>query len=311
MLSLIFLIYVQDEQDDGWHYVKSTNILPDSTVKLGQIIADHKRPRDRIGDDPIEISPDQIATSFNTGSEFRQVVNAEEKSISMSAKVRNLLAFRLEGNKATGRIVTHTIKKVEISEFAPKNEYAKKSLEERAVKEYLKQVKYKKRIFMICGLKIAHGAMVRDAVGNEYQGEGSVSLPLNVKGGTLGNAKGSVEVAKIGTKIHNVHATNSFIFAYRLREVKYTKSLQVVHTRETGKLHDLHDSSGSTTKPMQIDLNDQSGADDIVVFQCLSSCGVDEFEDDSTVVDGCILIGFPSHSELRSEGPDSVDQDKC
>ena len=268
------------------------------TVRLGQIIADHRRPRDRIGDDPLEIPYNRTETALNTGMEVIHVVNAEEKSASLSAKVRNLFCFQLEGSRATARVGTHLVKKIEILEFSPTDEYAKQTLAKPAVQAYLKQVKYKKRIFMICGLKIAHGAVALDAIGKSSRGEGSVSLPLNPKGGTtLGTMKGSIETAKIGTKIHNVLATHSFVFGYRLREVKYSRDSQVVHTREVGELHDLQGSSGSVVKILHAGPNDQSGVENAPIFECLSSCGSDEFEDDSMVIDGCIMIGFGSDGE--------------
>jgi hypothetical protein len=248
-----------------------------------------------------------MGTALNTGMEVIHVVNSEEKSISLSTKVRNLLAFRLEGSKETARVGTHLVKKVEILEFSPTDEYAKQSIMRPAVQAYLKQVKYKKQIFMICGLKIAHGAVALDAIGKRYQGEGSLSLSLNLKGGTtLGTAKGSIGAAKIGTKIHDVLATHSFIFAYRLREVKYTRNLQQVYTREIGKLHELHGSSGSIPIAPLSGPKDQSGTDSIAIFECLSNCGADEFEDDSMIVEGYIMIGFLSDDETEFKGSDSA-----
>ena len=133
----------------------------------------------------------------------------------------------------------YEFKLLETQFFDPTKDYIEESVLDLPVATHIVDTDYKKRIYMITGVKIARGA---DVAVERYR-----ELTGHVHGGIDGTA-GGVPVsggAEAKFRVHekdNVtfHGSSDFVFAYRLREIYYEKGIKL-RDKEfiKGALYDL------------------------------------------------------------------------
>jgi hypothetical protein len=186
---------------------------------------------------------------------------------------------------------------VEILEFDPTEDYAKRSFDQPAVQRHLKHtIGFQKRIFMICGLKIGHGAQAIDETSRKFNVKGEGELSLAAKGGpTIAKGKGRGFMTKQTATAHNVNASHSFVFGYLLQEVKYNKKGDTVFTQQVKK-HGVDDGHHKTltTETTAHQLQDKEEAE----FQCTSWCGARDFNELELVGS----VDTTEHTNSRGEG---------
>jgi hypothetical protein len=179
-------------------------------------------PRSRIGDGPIPLPPGRSAsvTSEKPESFWRKTDCV--KYISTNAEVRKFLKFDLKAQRDHSRVVSRVVERINIQEFDPTIQYAEDTMKQDAIQSYLKGAKGKTPVYMICGLKIAVGGA--KAFNESSQGQSTSfrgDAHMNVKGESVGNV--SMDMKSISNALagHDVEATHDFVFAYRLKQIKY------------------------------------------------------------------------------------------
>ena len=167
-------------------------------------------------------------TDCNEGFELYNNVSNSSNSISTSAKVRSLLGFSLEGHSDKSKVGSLLVNKIGIEEFQPTAEYVEDSFNQPAVLQHLKRKKYRVPIYMICGVKTAIGGGKIATENAQDRGvSASGQVKLSVKGVTdLATAELAFSSSKNKSEGRQIVATNQFVFAYRLREIKYDKKLK-------------------------------------------------------------------------------------
>jgi len=226
------------DSEDGWHYTRTTDILPNLSVKLGQMIHDYTKPRSRIGDGPLDLPAGRTTTAVNEGSELISATQASSARFGMGVKLVHFLGVAFRGTADTGSAGHSTISQVQIDEFDPPQHYLQKSFDQPAVQEHLRREKSKK-IYMICGIKTAlRGATITNIHSRKRSGEAAVQLPLSPDGGTK-SAKLSVTASLLNERqdTTDVQATHSFIFGYRLCRLVYDKKTNKVFSREVPRFY--------------------------------------------------------------------------
>jgi hypothetical protein len=206
----------------------TAHIAPELTVCLGQVISDCRNPRSRLGKRPSALPFDDLSSDRNDGYElFRNTFNTKEK-ISASATVRSLLRFHLEGHRDQSKVGARIVHKILIEEFDPPADYVEDMFKLDAVQTYLKDNRFKKPIYMICGLKTALGGGVAvNQIENTRGGGGSLEAKISAKGITDAAAlRAQFNKERTKGNLHEVKATQRFIFAYRLRIIKYDRKLK-------------------------------------------------------------------------------------
>ncbi|KAL8880049.1 MAG: hypothetical protein Q9198_002463 [Flavoplaca austrocitrina] len=116
---------------------------------------------------------------------------------------------------------TYQFDRLETQTFWPTEEYVKSSVGSKAVQDFLKSKKFFHNVYMVTSIKIAHGANIsRSAM--RYHG---VFAQLGVDGTPAGipisaGPQGDLEWGR--TKTSSLDRESGFVFAFRLREVRYT-----------------------------------------------------------------------------------------
>lgn len=207
---------------------------------MGQVISDYKKPRSRLGDKPPALPFDDVTSDRNDGYELFWNTFSTKERISASTKVRSFLRFDLEGHRDNSKVGARIVHKILIQEFDPPLSYVEDMFNRDAVQRYLKDNGFKKPIYMVCGLKTALGGGVTvNENENSAGGGGSIEAKVSAKGVTdVAALRAQFDREKGKRNLHNVKATQQFIFAYRLRIIKYDRKLRnKPYTEEVVKLH--------------------------------------------------------------------------
>ncbi|KAF4468175.1 hypothetical protein FALBO_4941 [Fusarium albosuccineum] len=108
--------------------------------------------------------------------------------------------------------------------FEPSDDYMRQSMSTPKVQQYLARHHLRKRIFIITGVKIAFGAKVKD----EESSLGNANISLGLDGTAVGVAVGVGPHAE-GTRGYSqsmsFERAEPFVFAYRLREIRYRRGV--------------------------------------------------------------------------------------
>ncbi|KAI4267050.1 MAG: hypothetical protein LQ337_008547 [Flavoplaca oasis] len=116
---------------------------------------------------------------------------------------------------------TYQFDRLETQTFWPTEEYVKASIASKAVQDFLKSKKFFHNVYMVTSIKIAHGANIsRSAMRNH-----GLFAQLGVDGTTAGIPISAGPQGDLGwgtTKTSSFDRESGFVFAFRLREVRYT-----------------------------------------------------------------------------------------
>ena len=178
---------------------------------------------------PPQVLPfDDTTSARNDGYELFWDTFDTKESISFDAKVRSLLRFELNSHRDKAQVGARIVHKILIEEFDPPPAYVEEMFNQDAVQKYLKDSRYEKPVYMICGLKTALGGGVTvDQFDRDLDFSTAVEGKLSAKGvADVAVLKAKIEKQKQTGSLHQVKATQKFIFAYRLRRIKYDKKLK-------------------------------------------------------------------------------------
>jgi len=165
--------------------------------------------------------------------------------------------------------------------MSPPLEYTRNAMKHGDVPEGLKRWGFKKRVYMITGVRTAHGARME----KKESHSSTVQAQLAADGSALSvPVGGGVRVAHSSSATNNVNfeKTTDFVFAYRLNEVNY-------RGRVTQKSYTKGETSATGDLPAPEAVQELDGFDII---------GVDEEEVDSEDY-GLGRIAIPGFADLE------------
>ena len=162
-------------------------------------------------------------------------------NLGFSAAVLSLLPFGLTGDRSKRTNYLYKIKKVEGHMFLPSREYVRRSVSQPEVLRYLSRHWYRKSLFMIVGIKIGFNAEFTHQRENQNGGQFTGCVP----GGIHVDFAGRFKHGTIDHRYERKRIPSSFVFAYRLREVRYFKKDNSTKDTEFTKGATLHDLYGS------------------------------------------------------------------
>ena len=214
-------------------------------------------------------------------------------NVGLSAKVLSLLPFDINGHRHTRKTYTFEIETIESRKFIPSPHYVRQSVLQTTVLSYLAKHRYRKSLYMIVGIKIARNAKV--AYGGEHDLGGGLSA--SIPGAAMGvpvEVGGSISASTLERHHDKYQVPNAFVFAYRLREIRYSKKSGFIDNNEHTKgadLHHVHSHKLSNTNLNRTDSKEFLGIEDEIEIDGISGVDLDE-DKDSKVVDGCVMVGL-------------------
>ena len=197
---------------------------------------------------------------------------------------------------STDRNLSHQyeIERVVEKTFYPTADYVHKSIFQENVLKYLESQWFRRSLYMIVGLRVAFNTKITH--------ERRVNRAAGLKAGG-GLPPATVELQdrveqKYGL-FEQKHISSGFLFAYRMRKVRYSKSSQSAAGWEydKGELFALQDSdTKGSAQPSH--LREYNGPREQITSVKLEEFDYEEDEEDTRIVDGCIIVGNGPTQEL-------------
>lgn len=126
---------------------------------------------------------------------------------------------------------------MDTTQFIPTEEYLKRSVDGTAVRRFLETSRYHKPVYVITGIKIVSGAQGATKTSKSVDGSVGAQVDGTVLSGGMVPVGGGPEVRR-GKATKNAvswEGSSDFVFAYKLSEVRVSKSGEVKREREYTK----------------------------------------------------------------------------
>lgn len=196
---------------------------PTGPIRLGHIIRTLTDPCNALNtDDRVPIDKDYL--SFKDGFKATRTQLREGKlgmwaQVLEGVGVGSEVSYKLERNASD----EYTFDRVETVFFIPSDEYYSKSIAAPGVQRYLKNMRYRKPVYMITGMKIVRGGRMKSS--GSTGGETVVKLGFDGKPAGVPVTVGpDVEVSARTGQSDSFDASTDFVFALRLRKLTCKKN---------------------------------------------------------------------------------------
>ena len=144
-------------------------------------------------------------------------------------------------NYDIGKTDIYAFDRVETRFFTPDKAYIEKSMSSPEVRDFIVKSKFRANVYMITGVKVAIGASVTSTKLKQR----GIQMQLGVDGTAVGVPLGlgpDIEISSGQTQGTSFDGASDFVFAFRLREVIYSKRQGIVHREfSKGALFSLED----------------------------------------------------------------------
>ena len=227
---------------------------PSSNISLGRIWTDPSDPGTCINPDGPLPFPSNMQVQHGHKTDWRNKTGGQHKGvIGIWARFLQVVGIDAEASVTwqNSNGDTYEFKRLDTEFIDPTTEFYTQSVLAPSVAEYIIETKFKKSIYMITGVKIARGADVEQARSKEA----GTHLKAGVDGTTAGSpvAVGpEVTISSSNSETTSSKGSSDFVFAYRLREIYYSKGKVKHREHNKGALQDL---GGSSTKSSKEDVS--------------------------------------------------------
>ena len=201
---------------------------PDGPIVLGNIVASPSTPEDAINGTPPPSFYDPKAPYESWQSNWK---SEKEKHISGSGGIwASFLQLLGVGGDFSVKISDSNkdifeFRRLTTRYFVPNTKYVEACLKDEDVQDFLKKNKYREPLYMITGVKVAQGASVT----REFMKERGLFAQFGID---LTAATGGMVPLQFGPKLdvsrgssdkESSSEMSDFIFAFRLREIKFKR----------------------------------------------------------------------------------------
>lgn len=220
---------------------------PSSNISLGRIWTDPSDPGTCINPDGPLPFPSNMQVQHGHKTDWKNKTGGQHKGlIGIWARFLQVVGIDAEANVTWHNSKGDTFEFMKLyTEFIdPTTEYYTQSVLEPSVADYIAETKFRKSIYMITGVKIARGADVKQ----ESSKEAGTHLKAGIDGTTTAApvAVGpEVTISSSKSETTSSKGSSDFVFAYRLREIYYSKGKFKHREHNKGALQDV---GGSSTK---------------------------------------------------------------
>ena len=210
---------------------------PDGPIALGSILADALSPETPLNDKPIPLDNETIRDHFQYGVNLR-IQRSRKGSGGIFANIFENIGLRIAGTGAKSMHTFAKFEKLQTSSFEPTDDYMRESLSTPKVQQYLARHYLRKRVFIITGVKSAFGAEVTSGESTLAGAHVSLGLDGNVIGVPL-SVGPQAEGSRGSSQTMSFKQATPFVFAYRLREIRYRAGVPTDRPYQDGALYTI------------------------------------------------------------------------
>ena len=227
---------------------------PSSNISLGRIWTDPSDPGTCINPDGPLPFPSNMQVQHGHKTDWRNKTGGQHKGIiGIWARFLQVVGIdaeaRVTWNNSKGD--KFEFKTLDTEFIDPTMEYYTQSVLAPSVAEYIVDTKFRKSIYIVTGVKIARGADVEQARSKE--------AGTHLKAGVDGTATAApvaagpeVTISSSKSETTSSKGSSDFVFAYRLREIYYSKGKVKHREHNKGALQDV---GGTSTKGSREDVS--------------------------------------------------------
>ena len=196
---------------------------PSGPIALGNIIAAPSLPEEALNQRPA-LPIQSIYESYHTNW-TAEVGRRRQGKIGLWTKFLQGLGVGIDLSVKydIGKTDIYAFDRVETRFFRPDKIYIEESMCSPDVRHFIKKSKFRANVYMITGIKIAIGASVTSTKLKER----GINVQLGVDGTAVGGVPlglgPNVEVSSGRTQAVSFDGASDFVFAFRLREIIYSK----------------------------------------------------------------------------------------
>lgn len=201
---------------------------PDGRIALGNIIASISQPEDSINeDDPLRLPPNSIITSISTNWKSEKT-KSESKNGGVWAGFLEVLGVGGQFNvsRTNSQTDAYEFDKLTTTYFVPTKQYIEEAISNPDVKDWMVYNKGNP-LYMITGVKVASGAKFVTEMAKERGFRFQVGVNASMFGVPV-QAGPNIDILNSSTERESSDAVSDFVFAFRVREVRYKKKTGVI-----------------------------------------------------------------------------------
>jgi hypothetical protein len=262
------------KQKRTWILVKSSEYRPGGSLSLGQILIKPFQPSLPLIPDGLHIPETAIERSYQESVDI-----ASSTSVAGAFKIWTSVSLlpiqpELGANQSKSKDVSWHFKRLDTEVMVPRLLDIQAALSKDEVVAQINRNKFdfKKRLYMVTGIRIARGAKLSQQTSSTIGGDSKVSVDLTVSyiaPVSVGAAKSWETTKSTG---YSFNEATDFIYAYRVCEIHYGKDAFVKPFNKGDTFGvDLTDEEGSsgdeddTAEPQRIlvegiDVSDYTGS---------------------------------------------------
>jgi hypothetical protein len=203
---------------------------PAGPVALGSLLSDPCDPEESLNKQPVTISDTEIHTT--THNNFEETLK-KQRAIGGGIwfKFLECMGLEISGDGDTTKERIAKFDKLETRMFRPSDDYVKTSVAAPEVQKHLTGHGMNKPLYLITAVKIAYGASVTEMEGKS--GKGKLSAGLDGSPSVTSAMHGSNE----DSRTTRFDSSTPFVFAYRLRQVRYREGILTHEPYRDGALY--------------------------------------------------------------------------
>ena len=205
-----------------WFLTKAREFDPTKTLQVGQILVQRDNPAHSL----MPGGPLPVPANIHQEDSFQGSVDIDSKD-ELGAMFR--LWGKVQGAPVGGKVGTNIsrlndeiwhFEKLAGKIISPSEAYVKDSLKHGDVPSYTNRFHVIKRLYMITGVRVAHGARMTKKESRSVGMEAELKGDANQVGGPVeGGIKSSME--KKNEDQQTFQRASDFVYAYRLSEINY------------------------------------------------------------------------------------------
>ncbi|KAK3936624.1 hypothetical protein QBC46DRAFT_394518 [Diplogelasinospora grovesii] len=264
---------------------------PAGPVALGSLLSDPFDPEESLNKQPVTIS-DKIHTT--TLCNFEETLK-KQRAFGGGIWFKFLewmMGLDISGDIDTTKERIAKFDKLETRMFRPSDDYVKTSIAAPEVQKHLTSHGMKRPLYMITAVKIAYGASVTEMEGNSWKGK--LSAGLDGSPSVTSAIHGSNE----NSRTTRFDSSTPFVFAYRLRQVRYREGILTHEPYRDGALYGVGNEGGKDdadakehkTGIIFLELDEDDVTADDVGMSPFEVRGEEEEENDDDEAGLCELI---------------------
>lgn len=292
-------------QPKTYYLAPTRDCPPSGPIALGNVILSPRSPEVSLCDPKSEFLLDLVKDSFTTTEigTSRTVKNERNISPNVFAKFMSFSGIGGDIGYDRGRekSATYSFTKLTTITINPSLAAMQGLFQEPAIQQTIRDSKFRKNLYMITGVQIAHGAEFVISQARKRGQHLHVQADLTAAGPPIGVGVG-LDVTSSQSQEAQGKVESDFVFAYRLREILYRRKRvenirdirdgDLMHEGERSKENKKKASSNEfvpelyalknedSTLPELWDLKAESGDDEDGRYQCVMVEGSDESSDD-------------------------------